>query len=98
VAAAALLALAGGGALMVGRDGGDHRGVPDGRAAGRALVTAATRAADAENVRALEAAVASTAAALAASPDNVHLERMLERARRQRAEYLQSARSLTTDQ
>jgi saccharopine dehydrogenase-like NADP-dependent oxidoreductase len=95
VAAAALLVVVGVGSLIVGRDGRDGRAAPRD---GRGLVTAAARAADAENVRALEAAVASTAAALAASPDNVHLERMLERARRQRAEYLQSARALTTDQ
>lgn len=50
-----------------------------------------------QNLRTIEAAIAATQRALAADPNNVHLERMLERSRRQQAEYIRSALAIASE-
>jgi hypothetical protein len=57
-----------------------------------------TRRAAEQGLAELDAAIAAAEAALVRAPDNVHLESMLTRARRQQAEYVQSARMLLSDQ
>jgi hypothetical protein len=53
-----------------------------------------TIAAAEQNLRDIDAAVEGTRRALAADPDNVHLEQMLARASRQRADYVRTTLAL----
>ena len=64
----------------------------------RHVLTPETVAAVEESLRQMDAAIAATRAALVADPDNVHLESMLERVRRQQAEYVRGALTLASDE
>lgn len=99
-AALALLVPAGGATLLVARGRRADPVAPPAAAPVAEVngVTPEARRAAAEDLRALDAAVASTAAVLAAHPDNVHLETMLAHARQQREEYAQTARTLTSSE
>ncbi len=51
-----------------------------------------------QNLRTIAAAITATQDALAADPNNVHLETMLTRARRQQMEYIRSTLAIASDQ